>query len=365
MSGVESMQLVHPAGSTAIVAGVDALQTTVPQLRRWIAGRTVFVLSTERILGLHGAALESLRPAAGRWVTFEVPDGEEAKQISEAESLWRQMLAAGGKRDSRLIAFGGGTVGDLGGFVAGCFLRGIEFMQLPTTLLAQVDAALGGKTGVDLPAGKNTVGLFHHPAWVISETRFLATLSRAEMRSGLVEVIKMAMLLDPALLDRVESDLDLLQAGDAVALGPVVAAAARAKIVVVEADPTEQGERRLLNFGHTLGHAIEATLGYRGLRHGEAVAHGLLFALQLAGSRGLADRDAARLRRLIERLAPPPLPALEVENLLARMRQDKKATEGGLAWVLPASVGAGRIVTDLAEQDVRAELERFLSPTVD
>ena len=264
--------LRHPSGSTPVLVGEDALASAHGQLAGWLSGRTVFLVSTPRVLGLHGSRLEPLRREAGRWVVLEVEEGEPAKTVSSAERLWDAMLEAVGKRDSRVIAFGGGSVGDLAGFAAGCFLRGISFTQIPTTLLAQVDAAIGGKTGVDLPGGKNTVGLFHHPAFVVCDTAVLPTLPREELRSGLVEVVKMAALLDPDLLERVEERLDALLAGDPAELGPVVAAAAAAKIGVVERDPTEQGDRRLLNFGHTLGHAIESACGYTGLRHGEAVA---------------------------------------------------------------------------------------------
>jgi 3-dehydroquinate synthase len=296
-------------------------------------------------------------------VTLTVDEGEAAKSVATAERLWNAMLEGGGKRDSRLIAFGGGSVGDLGGFTAGCFLRGIEVAQVPTTLLAQVDAAIGGKTAVDLPGGKNTVGLFHHPSLVVCDTAVLPTLPRGELRSGLVEVIKMGALLDPGLFARVEADLDSLLGGDPAALGLVVAAADAAKIGVVERDPTEQGDRRLLNFGHTLGHAIESSLGYGGpgaLRHGEAVGYGILFALRLAVRRGLAPAVAERLRALLERLGLPTLPVLDPAALLTHMARDKKALEGGLVWVLPAALGEGRMVQGVSREELSEELARFL-----
>jgi 3-dehydroquinate synthase len=355
-----ALSLRHPTGVTPVLVGEDALSTARPDLARWMAGRTVFAISSAPILALHGQRLEPLRSAAARWVVLEVEDGEPAKTVGTAERLWNEMLAAGGKRDSRVLAFGGGSVGDLAGFTAGCFLRGIEFVQIPTTLLAQVDASIGGKTGVDLPGGKNTVGLFHHPALVVCDTSVLPTLPREELRSGLVEVIKMAALLDPALLTRVEEDLDALLAGDPVALGPVVAGAAGAKIGVVERDPEEQGDRRLLNFGHTLGHAIETSCGYAGLRHGEAVGYGILFALRLAERRGLDPALSARLRTLLGRLGLPPLPALDPAELIAHMARDKKARENGLVWVLPAALGEGRMTSGVPWEEVSAELTGLL-----
>ncbi len=361
MTAVAHLALRHGLDATPILIGAGALDEARQHLAAWAAGRTVFLLSTPRLAALHEAPLASLAAGAARRVSLTVADGEAAKTVSTAERLWREMLAAGGKRDSRLVAFGGGSVGDLGGFTAGCFLRGISFVQVPTTLLAQVDAAIGGKTGVDLPEGKNTVGLFHHPEMVIAETALLATLPREELRSGLVEAIKMAALLDVGLLARIEGDLAALLAGDPAVLAPVAAAAARLKVAVVERDPEEAGERRLLNFGHTLGHAIESAAGYAGLRHGEAVAYGILFALRLALRRGLPAADAERLARLIGRLDLPPLPDLAGADLVERLGRDKKAREAGLAWVLPAALGDGRIVDGIDGGELAAELAAFLA----
>jgi 3-dehydroquinate synthase len=359
----ETLTLRHPSGSTPVLVGEDALVSAVAaagRLAEWLSGRTAFLVTTPRVLGLHGHRLEPLRREASRWAVLEVEEGEPAKTVASAERLWSAMLAAGGKRDSRVLAFGGGSVGDLAGFAAGCFLRGVEFAQIPTTLLAQVDAAIGGKTGVDLPGGKNTVGVFHHPAFVVCDTSVLPTLPRAELRSGLVEVIKMAALLDPALLGRVEERLDSLLSGDPAELGPVAAAAAAAKIAVVERDPVEQGDRKLLNFGHTLGHAIETAGSYTGLRHGEAVAYGILFAGRLAVRQGFGYALAERLRSLLARLGLPPLPELDAGGLISLMARDKKARESGLSWVLPAGLGDGRVVDGVAMETVREELSPFL-----
>lgn len=356
-----TLRLHHPDGVTPVLVGEDALVSAFPELEEWSRGRTVFVVTTPRVHALHGHRLEPLARVAARWVMLEVDEGEPAKTVTTAERLWNEMLAAGGKRDSRLIAFGGGSVGDLAGFSAGCFLRGIEFVQIPTTLLAQVDASIGGKTGVDLPGGKNTVGLFHHPRWVVCDTSVLPSLPREELRSGLVEVIKMAALLDPDLFGLLEKELEILLEGDPAALGPVVAAAAAAKIAVVERDPIEKGERRLLNFGHTLGHAIESACGYAGLRHGEAVGYGILFVLPLAVRRGLPPRIAERVRALIRRLELPPLPALNPERLMDLMARDKKARESGLVWVLPRDLGAGWTTDEVPQSEVLDELSRFLA----
>ena len=354
------LELRHPLGTTAIRVGTAVLEEAAGELRQRLAGRTVFLVSSRPVLDLHGDKLLRLQSAASPWRLLEVADGEAAKSVAGVEALWRAMLDAGGKRDSAVVGFGGGSVGDLAGFAAATFLRGVELVLLPTTLLAQVDAAIGGKTGVNLPAAKNSVGAFHHPSMVLCDTGLLATLEPGEIRSGLFEVVKMALLLDAKLFLRVEQDLEALLGGDARALEPVVAAAARAKIGVVESDPREGDRRRLLNFGHTLGHALEAAAGYGSLRHGEAVGYGMLFATRLALARGLDPAVGERLRRLVRRLDLPRLADLEVESLLSHMDRDKKALEGGLAWVLPTALGEGRVVNDVTAQEVAERLGEFL-----
>jgi len=368
------LTLAHPRGVSEILVGPGLLaagaQGALGGVAAWCRGRVVFLLTSEVPDRHCGAAARQLLESAGaaRIETIEVPDGEAAKTVESAASVWREMLERGGKRDSRLVTLGGGSVGDMGGFVAACFLRGIDYIQIPTTLLAQVDASVGGKTGVDLPGGKNTVGAFHHPRFVLADIDSLSTLPVGERRAGLFEVVKMAALLDLELLDRAEESLERLLAGDADALTPVVAASIQAKLDVVEADLEEGDRRRLLNFGHTLGHAIEAEFGYRGLRHGDAVAHGMRFVLRLALGRGLDPEFAERFSGLIDRMGPPDLAAVErdmgvhlqVDRLFAAMGRDKKARESGLVWILPAAPGRGKIVADLDPAVVRTELQAFL-----
>jgi 3-dehydroquinate synthase len=360
MSEAERLSLRHPGGTTTIYIGNEILEPARGQVSKWVEGRRVFLLTSPTVRRLHEESIRPLLETASHLEVLEVPDGEAAKNLDVAGGLWRKMLAAGGKRDSRLVTLGGGSVGDLGGFVAGCFLRGIEYLQFPTTLLAQVDAAIGGKTAIDLEGAKNSVGLFHHPAMVVSEIRFLETLPPEEIRAALAEVVKMALLLDRLLLEQVERQLPALLAGDLKALEPVVLAAAKAKVRVVERDPSEGDQRRLLNFGHTLGHAIESVLNYKGLRHGEAVAYGMLFALRLAKREGLEEGVARRLSELLRQFQLPPLPALEVKALMKAMGKDKKAKEQGLVWVLPLAVGAGKMIPGILPQVVRAELKAFL-----
>lgn len=362
MSAITTLSLRHPQGDTPIHVGAGALAACRPDLAAWIEGRTVFIVAPARVRELHGEQLEETLAAAAHRHCLEVPDGEEAKELRVAERLWAEMLTSGGKRDSRVIAFGGGSVGDLTGFVAGCFLRGVEFLQVPTTLLAQVDAAVGGKTGINQPAGKNTIGLFHHPWKVVADTELLGTLPAPEIRSGLMEVLKMGILSSPELFTRLEDGLEDLLAGDPQALAPAVAAAIQGKIDIVERDPTEKGERRLLNLGHTLGHALETALGYRALRHGEAVAYGTLFATRLALRRGQLDPAIAdRIGGLIGRFRLPELPAVATRDLIEIMARDKKARESGLSWILPRGLGECEIVADIAESEVLQALEPFLT----
>lgn len=361
LPAVGRFDLRHPRGVTRHWAGSGALAAAREELAAELSGRTLFAVSSAPILALHGGALDSLASPCRALHVLEVPDGEPAKSVEAAADLWRRMVSLGGKRDSLVVAFGGGSVGDLAGFVAGAFLRGVAFLQVPTTLLAQVDASIGGKTAIDLPEAKNAVGLFHQPLAVIAESGLLSTLPAPEIRSGLVEAIKTGALLDPALLDRIERDLASLLAGDTERLGPVVAAAAHAKASLVERDPEEAGDRELLNLGHTLGHALEAAAGYGRLRHGDAVAHGLLFALRLARERGLDEAYGARLERLVGALGVPALPPLAADDLLLRMSRDKKAREAGLGFVLPLAPGRARRGVRVPPEEVARELEAFLA----
>jgi 3-dehydroquinate synthase len=357
---IESFELRWERSATRHLYGEGAIAAGFAGFGDLARGRKVFVVAARRVMELQGERLLPLRAATERVELLDVPDGEGAKSVAEAERLWRRMSERGGKRDSLVVAFGGGSVLDVAGFAAGAFLRGIEWAAIPTTLLAQVDAAIGGKTGLDLPEMKNAVGLFHPPVAVLAEPGPLATLGRDQRRAGLVEALKLGAVADLALFERVERDLERLLDGEVSALGSLAAAAARSKAALVERDPREGGERQLLNFGHTLGHALEAEAGYGRLAHGDAVAYGMRFALGLSLARG-ADADfAARVARLLDRIGVPPLPALAPAGLLIRMGRDKKARAEGLTWVLLAGPGAGRLETGIAEEKVATELVAFL-----
>ena len=334
-------------------------------------GDLVQPLSLGRHLGLvtHPALAEpygsvvadSLRRAGHEVSLLTVPPGEESKSLEEAVRLFRALVRARLDRGSALIGLGGGVIGDLSGFVAATLYRGIPFINLPTTLLAQVDSSVGGKTGVNLPEGKNLVGAFHQPHLVVADVLTLRTLPEREFRSGLVEVVKHGMIADSVLFQRLEEQADGILARDPGTLQEIVRRSCAIKARVVEADEREAGLRAMLNFGHTVGHAVEAALGYGAITHGEAVAHGMLVAAALSVRRGLCpEADAVRLRRLLTRFGLPGVPLPSPESLETYMVSDKKARDGVLQFVLTRGVGSvtfapvfDRDELRLALQDVR------------
>jgi len=346
-------------GSARHWIGSGASAQACASVGDWLADRTAFVVTAARVWSLHRESLGPTLARARRVTLLEVPEGEAAKSLSIAADLWRRMIVAGGKRDSRLLTFGGGSVGDLGGFVAAGFLRGIEYAQAATTLLAQVDASIGGKTGIDLPEAKNCVGAFHLPRWVISDTDWLQTLEPRELRSGWVEAVKAAILFDAELFSRLERATPWNRPAGGAGFDALVTRCAAHKIAIVREDPLEVGARRLLNLGHTLGHALETALGYEGLRHGEAVAYGILFVLRLAVERGLDPAAADRIARVLAGFQLPPLPVVGARQLLELMARDKKATEGQLRWILPKRIGEAA-VQSVGLDDIAARLRAFL-----
>ena len=298
--------------------------------RRVVPARNAAVVSDERVAALYGArALVALRRAGVDATLVTVPHGERSKRGATLEKLWAEFAALGlGRRDA-VIALGGGVVGDLAGFAAATWLRGVAWIDVPTTLLAQVDSSVGGKTGIDLAAGKNLAGSFHQPAGVLVDARLLQTLPARERRSGLAEVVKMGMACDARLFGWVERHAAALAAGEPGALAEAVSRSIRLKARIVMRDERERegGRRTALNFGHTLGHAIERAHGFRGLRHGEAVAIGMRAAAALSvRAAGLNPAAHARLERLLDQLGlPRRMPATPLADLLAALRSDKKS----------------------------------------
>lgn len=289
------------------------------------------------------AALASLQAAGFSPTLVTVPAGEQAKRLKVVEACFDQLAAQRLERKSFVVALGGGVTGDLAGFVAASYLRGIAFVQVPTTLLAQVDSSVGGKVGVNLAAGKNLVGAFHQPRLVLCDLDTLATLPDREFRAGLAEVIKYGILSDPALFRRLERDLDRILHRDPAVLAPIVARCCQIKAEVVAEDETESGRRATLNFGHTIGHAIEAITAYGRYLHGEAISIGQVAAAILSSRLlQLPDSDVARIRTLFERAGLPTtirLSSTQRTRLLGAMRLDKKVAGGAVTFVLARRIG--------------------------
>jgi 3-dehydroquinate synthase len=315
-----------------------------------------FVVSSPVIWKLHGPALQ---PVTGTDVIL-LPDGERFKTLQTVARIYEALIRAEADRGSVIVAIGGGVVGDVAGFAAATYLRGITLVHVPTTLLAQVDSSIGGKVGVNHQLGKNLIGAFHQPALVVTDPLLLATLPRREFRSGLYEVIKYGMIASRELFDRVARDSKAIFARDPLVLLPAIIESCRIKARVVSADERESGPRRVLNFGHTIGHALESVTKFRRFRHGEAIAYGMLAAADLAVARGaLAPRERQALVDLITLLGPlPPIADLSAAQVVEAVRRDKKVVNGRLHFVICIEIGATTIVDDVTEEELTKTLRQ-------
>jgi 3-dehydroquinate synthase len=323
----------------------DVLDTAGVPARR-------FVVTSPHVWRLHGAAIT---PGLTAEPPILVPDGERFKTLQTTTRIYDALIRAEADRGSAVVAIGGGVIGDMAGFAAATFLRGIALAHVPTTLLAQVDSCIGGKVGVNHALGKNLVGAFHAPVAVAIDPALLATLPRREFRAGLYEVVKYGVIADAELFARVEGELPTLFSRDPAALMPVLAASCRIKAAIVEADEREHDMRRLLNFGHTVGHALEAVTKYRRFRHGEAVAFGMLAAAELGIARRITDPEVRdRLQRLIVQMGPlPPVADLTADQALEPIRRDKKVMDRRLKFVAATTVGAATVLEDVSEEELR------------
>ncbi len=348
-------------GTTRHIVADGALTNPPLELLAWLAGREVFAIGPQPVLDLVASRLERIRAESGRWVVLSIADGESAKSLRQAEALWQQLIEHRARRDSLVVGVGGGAATDLVGFVASTYLRGLEAALLPTTTLAQLDASVGGKCGVNVSGTKNMVGTFFNPAWVVADPSVLNSESARQRNAGLVEAIKLGVTYDGALLELIETLWPQLDGGDPEALTRVIAHGVRAKLEVVESDRTERDLRKVLNFGHTLAHALEAEDQGRALLHGEAVAYGALFALRLSVAEGVAEQPLLdRVERLLRKLALPDLPAADAQSLVDAMDKDKKADRGGLAWVLAEGLGGFRFATEPGGEGFQDLLNDFL-----
>ena len=347
--------LVGNAGSRSYPIHIGAGLIERPDLYRpYLSGASAAIVTNAVVAPLYlGRVRKALQGV--RVTEVIVPDGEQAKNWQTLERVLDALLAARCGRDTLLVALGGGVVGDLAGFAAAVYQRGIDFVQVPTTLLAQVDSSVGGKTAINHPRGKNMVGAFHQPRAVIADLAALDTLPERELRAGLAEVIKHGLALDAPFFEWLEQNVEKLLARDRAALAHAVRRSCELKAAVVAADEREAGRRALLNLGHTFGHAIEAGMGYGTWLHGEAVAAGMAMAAELSlRMQKIGKGDVARIRALLERAGlPVKAPSLPPEEMLALMAVDKKAAGGELRFVLLRSIGQAELQSGIEERAVR------------
>jgi len=334
-------------------------------LEPYIHGRQVMIVSNETIAPLYLARYVAAIEALGKTVaTCILPDGEKYKNIEHLNLIFDALLASGFNRDCTVLALGGGVIGDMAGFASACFQRGVYFIQVPTTLLSQVDSSVGGKTGINHPLGKNMIGAFQQPQVVLADMSQLKTLPSRELSAGLAEVIKYALLGDADFLTWLEQHMDALVQGDEAALAEAVYRSCAHKARIVANDEKEQGERALLNLGHTFGHAIESYLGYGEWLHGEAVATGMVMAADLSQRMGwISAEDLTRTKNIIQRANLPIVcPQIPLDDFLAYMAHDKKVLNGQLRLVLMQAVGQAIITktfdVELMKQAILANQEQ-------
>jgi len=340
--------------SYGIKVGAGLLATLGPEALPLPLGKNCAVISDSNVAPLYGArAMESLRNAGFRPVEITIPAGEKSKSLEHTERVCERMIEAGLDRKAWIAALGGGVVGDLAGFVAAIYYRGIPYLQLPTTIVAQVDSAVGGKTGVNAHNGKNLIGAFHQPRLVLADVDTLATLPDREFNEGFAEVIKHGIIRDRTLLDAVASL-------DRANLAPIIQRNIEIKAAIVSADEHEStGQRALLNFGHTIGHAIEAAAGYGTLLHGEAISLGLVAACAISVKKaGLPPAEARQVTTLLHQYhLPTRLPeGLWTESILSALKRDKKFEEGAIRFVLSPRLGEAFVSKDVTLEDIREAL---------
>ncbi|MFN7915396.1 MAG: 3-dehydroquinate synthase [Vicinamibacterales bacterium] len=343
-----------PSRPYAITLGDGILGRLTRILDEVKAPKRRFVVSSPTVWRFHGQRFE----AACKAEPIIVPDGERFKQTPTVMRVYDALIKANAERNTTLITFGGGVIGDLAGYAAATYLRGIALVHVPTTLLAQVDSAIGGKTGVNHPLGKNLIGAFYQPHAVVVDPAVLGTLPRREFRAGLYEVIKYGVTSSPTLFERIAKDHRAIFNRDPEVLTAIIAESCRIKADVVTKDEKESGLRKILNFGHTAGHALEAVTKYRRFRHGEAVGYGMLVAAELAVARGAMDPGARKaLYDVVASLGPlPPVGDISLAEVLEAMKHDKKIVDGRLNFVLPTGIGSWSIVDDVTGKELKKAL---------
>ena len=341
-----------PARSYDAIISSGLLLQAGEQLRRVLGtGKSLFVVTVPPVRKRWGKKLtDSLAAAGFSAKILEMPDGERHKNFATVEGLAEKLTGLGAERNAVILALGGGVVGDVAGMLASIYMRGVDVVQIPTTVLAQVDASIGGKTGVNLRTGKNLVGTFHQPIAVLIDPAVLTTLPEREFQAGLYESLKCGVIGNPELFRRLEKIQVKALRKDADVLQWVIAESVRLKAQVVSADEREGGLRRILNFGHTIGHALEAESNYRHFLHGEAVAWGMIGATHIAAATGRLDQKIAnQITEAILRLGPLPKVTANSRKILRLLKTDKKTLGGAVHFVLPTRIGAVEIVNDVSE----------------
>lgn len=359
---VQTIRVDIPSAKYDVQVGSGLIDTLGRRIERALGKlpRRVFVLTSPAIWALWGERVQ--RSFAEPPIVLFLPPGEKHKTLTSVERLAREMVRAGGDRGSLLVAVGGGIVGDVGGFLAAIFMRGIPFVQVPTTFLAQVDSSVGGKTGVNLAEGKNLVGSFHQPRAVFADIGVLSTLPDRELHAGLMESVKAGIIRDRALVRYMEAQPRAVLGRDPKALEKVIAASIRMKAGVVARDERESGLRMILNFGHTVGHALEQVSGFKLLLHGEAVGWGMIAALAIARQRGtISHAQQQRMEELVHLYGPLPPIKMRVGRVVAASGSDKKNVGGVRRFVVPIGLGDAGVIEDVTEAELEAAVGYMLA----
>lgn len=339
------------------------LTASLPRLLAPLAGRPTVVVSNRRVWSLHGARVEKALQRLGPFTRVLIPDGEAHKNRRTLDMVHDAFVKAGLRRDGLVVAFGGGVVGDLSGFAAATYMRGVLWVQLPTTLLAMVDSSVGGKTGINHRKAKNLIGAFHQPKAVIADCAFLETLPARQLRSGAYEALKCGVIADRSLFQAMRKAPAGLKGWSRPDIENAVASACHVKVGIVEKDEREDGLRRVLNLGHTLGHALESVTGYRRFTHGEAVGWGLVGAAWIAHRRGLLrDEGFDLVAAAVDHLGPRPrVSDIPSQSILDAVGRDKKVKNGRLTFVLPLAIGRVAVHDDVGRGEVRDALKVMTS----
>jgi 3-dehydroquinate synthase len=362
-STVKRIRVRLKQNSYDVLIGRGLLHRAGREMKRLLPlpGSRVFVVTSPTVRHHWGDAVEkSLKQAKLDYAVLEMSDGEPAKRLETVEQLAEQMVSSGADRKSLLVALGGGVVGDCAGFLAAIFLRGIPVVQVPTTLLAQVDASIGGKTGVNLRAGKNLIGAFHQPRAVLVDPDVLSTLDDREFRAGLFESLKCGVIRDKALFDFMRRHAAKVLGRDCKTLLRIIVDSIRVKTQVVAADEKESDLRRILNFGHTIGHALESATGYAHFLHGEAVAWGMMAAAAIACDSGFCSPETAeQIAAAVKAYGPLPHVKCGTGEIMSRLSADKKTVAGAVHFVLPLKIGKVKVAGDVPPEVIRQAVEQI------